>query len=84
MGCQNPHENDFFVDEVKWLEVRCVGFGRAPEGDVGDEVWVGECIIQLNERVAWQEFVDVFERVNERLEFANDMVDVVVEFEVVL
>ena len=28
---------------------------------MGDEVWVGECIVKLNEGFAWQEFVDVFE-----------------------
>ena len=72
--------NDFFVEE----EVGCVGFGGAPEGDVGDEVWVGECVIELDEGFTWQEFVDVFECVDEWLEFAGDVIDVVVEFEVAL
>ena len=51
---------------------------------MGDEVWVGECIVKLNEGFAWQEFVDVFECMDEGLKFAGDVIDMVVEFEVVL
>ena len=45
--------NYFFVQEMEWLEVGCVGFGGSPDGDMGDDVWVSESIIELDERFAW-------------------------------
>lgn len=47
-------------------------------------MWVCECVIELDEGFSWEKFVDVFECMNEWLEFADDVIDMLVEFEVVL
>ena len=76
--------NDFFVCAMEGLEVCLVGFGGAPDGDVGDEVWVCKCVVELDKCFSGEGFVDVSECVDEGLEFSDDVVDVFVEFQVVL
>jgi hypothetical protein len=83
-GDAAEESNDFFVDDVKGLEVCFVWVWVSPDGDVRDEVWVCEGVVELDKSFAWEDFVEMFECVDKGLEFPDDVGDVVVEFEVVL
>jgi hypothetical protein len=72
------------VDDVKGLEVCFVWVWVSPDGDVRDEVWVCEGVVEWDKSFAWEDFVEMFECVDKGLEFPDDVGDVVVEFEVVL
>ena len=76
--------DDALVDEVQRAEVgfRCVG--GAPKGDVGNEVRVGEHVVELDERGGGEDLVEVLERIDERVELADDVRDLEVVLEVVL
>ena len=47
-------------------------------------MWVCKGVVELNECFAREKFVEMFEGVDERLKFADDVGDLVVELEVVL